>query len=187
MLSRLLVQVNFRSQLRDFFSLMQVLKDTLLQHFLMPNYMSEPDSSPPERSQQTILEAIRAGDRIWNNTEREIREIREAHQQSIGAPNAVRVRPPKRPRSPTPCREGCVCLGGNNLRQHHCCGGQNSCCKGGGHLGPHYCRLCLVSAVVEHCRQGQALLALQLQKDLGHCVDGNCCFGPRSCFEPPGQ
>ena len=30
----------FRSQLRDFFSLMQVLKDTLLQHFLMPNYMS---------------------------------------------------------------------------------------------------------------------------------------------------
>ena len=30
----------YRSQLRDFFSLMQVLKDTLLQHFLMPNYMS---------------------------------------------------------------------------------------------------------------------------------------------------
>ena len=34
----------YRSQLRDFFSLMPnyfaLLKDTLLQHFLMPNYMS---------------------------------------------------------------------------------------------------------------------------------------------------
>ena len=142
---------------------MQVLKDTLLQHLSLAPL--EPDSLMP-----TLTVGVLPDD--------------DQETQSEAPPDDVRVRPPKRPRSPTPCREGCVCLGGENLRQHHCCGGQNSCCKGGDHLGPHYCRLCLVSAVVEHCRQGQALLALQLQKDLGHCVEGNCCFGPRSCFEP---
>ena len=138
---------------------MQVLKDTLLQHLSLAPL--EPDSLMP------TLTVGEDNEEDWLPQEDWLRAGRRH----------VRVRPPKRPRSPTPCREGCVCLGGETLRQHHCCGGLKSCCKGGDHLGPHYCRLCLVSAVVEHCRQGQALLALQLQKDLGHCVDGNCCFG----------
>ena len=146
---------------------MQVLKDTLLQHLSLAPL--EPDSLMP-----TLTVGVLPDD--------------DQETQSEAPPDDVRVRPPKRPRSPTPCREGCVCLGGENLRQHHCCGGQNRCCKGGDHLGPHYCRLCLVSAVVEHCRQGQALLALQLQKDLGQFASmETAASGPEAALSPRGS
>ena len=120
--------------------------------------------------------------------------------QSEAPPDDVRVRPPKRPRSPTPCREGCVCLGGSPLKFHHCCNGLSTCCKGGNHRGQHYCRLCLVSAssallptVLGQCSSralpsGAGTLGSSAPKrSRPICVDGNCCFGPRSCFEPPGQ
>ena len=147
---------------------MQVLKDTLLQHLSLAQL--EPDSLMP-----TLAVGVLPDD--------------DQATQSEAPPDDVRVRPPKRPRSPTPCREGCVCVPGRKSPQATPLLWRPKQLLQRGRSP----RASLLPTVLGQCSSpalpsGAGTLGSSAPKrSRPNCVDGNCCFGPRSCFEPPGQ